>query len=102
MKKYITSLAILAVIALISLSFRSSSTKYGPRLSAVLDNSSQSSFIVYVFFTDKGPEADSRLSDPLSLVTQASIDRRMNVKTPDKIVEMVDVPLYQPYVQTVA
>jgi serine protease AprX len=99
MKKYISSIIILSVIVLIALSFRSSGGKFGPHLSNALDNSSLDHFIVYIYLTDKGPDANLMLSNPGSLITERSIERRLKVKSPDKIVEMTDVPLYQEYVK---
>jgi serine protease AprX len=102
MKKYIISIFVLVLIAVAALSFRNTGEKFGPHLISVLDNKTENTFIVYVNFTDKGPNAGSRLSNPLSLVTQRSIDRRLKVKSPNEVVEMTDVPLYDPYVQMVA
>ena len=102
MKKYISTLAILAIIIIAALSFRTNSGKFGPYLTSVMDKTTENTHIVYVYFKDKGPDANSRLSSSLSLVTQRSIDRRLKVKSPDKVVEMTDVPLYDPYVQSVA
>lgn len=102
MKKYIVTVFVLIIIAVAAFSFRNTDVKYGPRLTNVLDNRSGSTYIVYVYFQDKGPNALARLSNPLSLVTQKSIERRMKVKSPDKIVEMIDVPLYEPYVATIS
>src|SRR5689334_21688197 len=99
MKKYIASVLVVALIAIIALSFRNQDGKFGPHLSRVIDNSPTSTYIVYVYFSDKGPDALSKLSNPLSLVTQRSIERRLKVKDPDHVVDMTDVPLYAPYVQ---
>lgn len=68
----------------------------------VLSNSKETSFVVYVFFTDKGPDAESKLQNPLSLVTQRSLERRAKVLPKDKLVDITDVPLYEPYIQEVA
>lgn len=102
MKKYILILPLAALIIIAVLSFRTESHKYGPHLTSIIDNSAQNTFVVYVFFNDKGPDADSKLLNPLSLVTQSSLDRRKNVMNPDRLVEITDVPLYEPYVQSVA
>ncbi len=102
MKKYIITVFVLVLISVVALSFRNTEMKFGPHLTSVLDNKSESTYIVYVYFSDKGPNASSKLSNPLALVTQKSIDRRMKVKGPDNIVEMTDVPLYEPYVATVS
>ena len=80
MKKYITSIIILAAIVIIALSFKTQSSKIGPRLQTLLDNSNQNKFTVWVYLKDKGPNAEQMLSNPLNLVTQRSIDRRLKVK----------------------
>jgi serine protease AprX len=102
MKKYISSFIIFSAIALIALSFKTENSKIGPHLKAVLDNTSQSDFIVYVYLKDKGPNALSELSNPLNLVTQRSINRRLKVKSPDKVVGFTDIPIYQEYVNEIS
>ena len=98
MKKYISSIIIIFAITLIALSFKTESSKIGPRLKYVLENTSTDNFIVYVYLKDKGPDALSKLSNPLNLVTQRSISRRLKVKSPDKVVDFTDIPVYQEYV----
>lgn len=102
MKKYISSLFIFSAIALIALSFKTESSKIGPNLKAVLDNTSKNDLIVYVYLRDKGPNALSELSNPLNLVTQRSINRRLKVKSPDKVVGFTDIPIYQEYVNEIS
>lgn len=102
MKKYISSIIILVMIAIIAFSFKQGSGKFGPHLTAALENSNADHFIVYIYLMDKGPNAGLMLSNPLSLVTQRSIERRSKVKSPDMIVEMTDVPLYQEYINELA
>jgi hypothetical protein len=98
MKKYFSSIIILVTIAIIALAFKQGSGKFGPHLTAALENSNADHFIVYIYLIDKGPNASQMLSNPLSLVTQRSVERRSKVKSPDMIVEMTDVPLYQGYI----
>jgi serine protease AprX len=102
MKKYLSTLIVLFAVILIAFSFRTNASKYGPRLTYMLDRTGEQNFIVYVYLSDKGPDAQSKLSNPLNLVTQRSVDRRMKVKSPDKIVELIDVPVYPQYVNTIA
>jgi hypothetical protein len=102
MKKYISSIIILVMIAIIAFSFKQGSGKLGPHLTAALENSNADHFIIYIYLMDKGPNAGLMLSNPLSLVTQRSIERRSKVKSPDMIVEMTDVPLYQEYINELA
>ncbi|RPI16468.1 MAG: T9SS C-terminal target domain-containing protein [Ignavibacteriae bacterium] len=102
MKKYILSLVLIIAIAAIALSFRSNSGKFGPRLTNMLDNSPNNHFVVYVFLSDKGPDAFNLLSKPLELVTQRSIDRRLKVKSPNDVVDMTDLPVYNEYLKEIA
>jgi len=98
MKKYISSLIVVSAIVLIAFSFRSGSGKFGPHLTDALEHSSLDHFVVYIYLTDKGPDVNLMLSNPLSLVTQRSIDRRLKVKSPEDVVEITDVPLYPLYI----
>src|SRR5512138_3217473 len=100
MKRYITSVICLILIAAFFISFRSTDGKLGPRLNAVMDNTTQQTFIVYIYFNDKGPDALAMLNNPLSLVTQRSIDRRLKVKTQESVVDYHDIPLYHGYVES--
>lgn len=102
MKKYITSLLAVIIVITLALSFRSTGGKLGPHILSVMDNAPAATYIVYVYLNDKGPNAESKLSDPLSLVTQRSLDRRLKVLPSNSLVSMVDVPLYDPYVQLVS
>src|SRR4030095_9594957 len=102
MKRYITSFILLAVISVVAISFRSTGGKLGPRLTAVLDNTNEQAFIVYIYFTDKGSNAYAMLNNPQSLVTQRSIDRRLKVKSPADVVDFSDIPIYEPYVEQLA
>jgi serine protease AprX len=102
MKKYLSSLFLVIAIAVIALSFRSNSGKFGPHLMYMLDNTGENNFIVYVYLQDKGPNALQKLSNPLSLVTQRSIDRRLKVKTPGDVVDFTDVPVYEDYITEIS
>jgi serine protease AprX len=101
MKKYISSILLLTAIITIAVSFRTGTGKYGPHLSYLMNNSSQTNFIVYVYLNDKGPNAQQKLSNPLNLVTQRSIDRRLKVKSPENVVDLTDVPIYEEYVSLI-
>lgn len=98
MKKYITSIITFSAIALIALSFKTGSSKIGPHLKYVLENTNKNDFVVYVYLKDKGPGALTMLSNPLNLVTQRSVNRRLKVKSPDKVVDFTDIPVYPEYV----
>lgn len=98
MKKFISSFLILSAIVLVAISFRTGSAKYGPHLQSLLDNTNQNNFIVYIYLSDKGPNALTQLSAPLNLVTQRSLDRRTKVKQANDLVDYYDIPVYDGYV----
>jgi serine protease AprX len=102
MKKFISSFVVIALVVLLAPSFRPGKGKIGTQLSYLLDNSNENSFVVWVFFRDKGPNPEQYLSNPLSLVTQRSIDRRLKVKARESVVDIYDVPVYSEYVNAVA
>ncbi len=68
----------------------------GPR------NSSDQNFIVWVYLKDKGPDANSKLLNPLNIVTQRSLDRRSKVKPPNALLDYSDIPLYSDYVNAIS
>lgn len=68
----------------------------------IVSSSKETTFVVYVFFADKGPDAESKLQNPLSLVTQRSLERRAKVLPANKLVDLTDVPLYEPYINEIS
>jgi hypothetical protein len=62
MKKYFSTLVLLIIVIAIALSFRSYNSKLGPRLTAKLDKTSEKSFTVWIYLTDKGPNTQILLS----------------------------------------
>lgn len=102
MKRYFSFLMLTAFLSLSFLSFKSSENKIGNMLSKALDNPSGGNYIVWVYFKDKGPNAMSKLNDPLSIVSQRSLDRRLKVKPAGQLLDFTDVPLYSNYVNSVA
>lgn len=102
MKRYFSFLMLTAFLSLSFLSFKSSENKIGNMLSKALDNPSGGNYIVWVYFKDKGPNAMSKLNDPLSIVSQRSLDRRLKVKPAGQLLDFTDVPLFSNYVNSVA
>ncbi|MBC8487742.1 MAG: S8 family peptidase [Bacteroidetes bacterium] len=104
MKKYISALFItFIVITTISvvIAFKPTTDKIGPRLSATLENTNDNHLVVWVYLNDKGPDAEQLLANPLNLVSQRSIDRRLKVKSPQDVVDMTDVPVYNDYANNI-
>lgn len=102
MKKYLISLSLFLIIGLIVFSFRTTSGKLGSRLTAALDNTSNEQFTVWVYFNDKGPNSTQKLSNPLSIVTQRSLDRRSKVKPAGELLDYTDIPVYEGYISSLA
>ncbi len=102
MKKAISLTLLLAIAVLFSVATKPYNGKLTERLENALKNSQSDKFTVYVYFKDKGPDVQKYLSNPSSLVTEQSLERRKKVLPPDALVEMEDVPLYQPYIDIAA
>ncbi len=102
MKKYLVSVSLIIVIGLIVFSFRSSNEKIGPRLSAVMEKTNVNKFTVWVYFSDKGPGANLKLQNPLSIVTERSLERRSKVKPQNQLVDFTDIPVYNEYINSVS
>jgi subtilisin family serine protease len=93
--------AVLLVLLFSASKFNNNKISY-PFREYVISSSKETSFVVYVFFKDKGPNAESKLLNPLSLVTQRSLDRRAKVLPKNQLVDITDVPLYEPYIQEIS
>jgi serine protease AprX len=102
MKKFLISLTAFVLIGLIAFSFRSNPDKIGPKLSAALDKTNENKFTVWVYFSDKGPGANLKLQNPLSIVTERSLERRSKVKPQDQLVDFTDIPVYSEYIRLVS
>jgi hypothetical protein len=102
MKKITSFLLITVVILAVSIGTKTEYTKISDRVKNAINYSTDDKLVVYVFFNDKGPNAESYLSNPLSLVSQKSLDRRKKVLPENQLVDIDDVPVYQPYVNQVA
>jgi len=102
MKRYYSFLLLVSLLSLSVLSFRSTENKIGNMLSKAIDEKANNTFVVWVYLKDKGPNAMSKLSDPLSIVSQRSLDRRSKVKPPGGLLDYSDIPLYGNYVSSVA
>ncbi len=102
MKRYYSFFIIITFLSLSFLSFRSTENKIGSMLSKAMDDEANQNFVVWVYFKDKGPNAISKLNDPLSIVSQRSLDRRSKVKPAGELLDYTDIPLNNDYVNMVA
>jgi serine protease AprX len=100
--KKILSLSLVAVVFLtIFVATKPKTQKLSPFLKYTIEKSNDNQYGVYIYLKDKGPNAETMLSKPLSLVTQRSLDRRSKVLPQGHLVDLSDVPLYEPYVNEV-
>ena len=97
MKKYFTLFFLAGIIISIFIASKPGTDKFGPFLKKEIEKNSNTNFIVYVYFKDKGPDAEKWLANPLSLVTQRSLDRRAKVLPAGQLVDMTDVPVFKGY-----
>lgn len=97
MKNKLITLTFLLIITITINSFYVKSDKSGPRLSRALSESSQDKFIVWIYFTNKGPNAFQTILNPLNVVSQRSIDRRLKVKSRSNVIDYTDIPVYHTY-----
>ncbi|NOS85829.1 MAG: S8 family serine peptidase [Ignavibacteria bacterium] len=102
MKRYYSLFIIISFLSLSFFSFRSTENKIGSMLSKALDNPANENYVVWVYFKDKGPNAMAKLSNPLAIVSQRSLDRRSKVKPAGGLLDYTDIPLYGEYVSSVA
>ena len=102
MKKVLLILTLLLVSGAVFPAIKPDSEKIGTGLKKALSFSSDSKFVVYIFLKDKGPDVQKYLSNPLSLVSQRSLERRAKVLPPYKLVDYTDVPLFKQYVNSIS
>ena len=104
MKRTLIFLAVTAMVVILLTAFdlTNNNDKIGERLKRNLELNISDNYTIYIYLRDKGPNAQSKLSSPLSLVSQRSLDRRAKVLPENKIVDMTDVPLYDVYVNKLA
>jgi len=97
MKKYISLLIVVFASFAIFLATKPKTEKFSPQLKYVLENNSENYYSVYIYLKDKGPDAESKLSNPLNLVSQRSLDRRAKVLPAGHLVDFTDIPVFEPY-----
>ncbi len=102
MKKLISVLFAAVIVVAAALGTKTEFTKISDSVKNAIDHSTDSKLVVYVFFNDKGPNAERFLSDPLLLVSEKSLERRKKVLPADKLVDITDVPVFEPYVTQVS
>lgn len=90
------------LILTVSIGTKTEYSKISDRVKNAIDYSTDEKLVVYVFFNDKGPNVEQYLSNPLSLVSEKSLERRRKVLPPNQLVDITDVPVFKSYVVQVA
>ena len=90
MKKILLLLFVTVVMFSVSIGSKTEYNKITDNVKNAIDYSTTDRLIVYVYFNDKGPDVNKYLSNPLSLVSQKSLDRRRKVLPEDKLVDFTD------------
>lgn len=96
MKKFVFTLV---CFGLINVFAQNPLEKITPRLQLKMqsDNSSVS-YLVWIYFTDKGNNLDSYFANPQSVVSQKSLDRRAKVLNKAHLISLMDIPVSNVYV----
>jgi serine protease AprX len=97
MKKILSLFLVAIAFMAIFLATKPKTEKFSPQLKYAVENLSDNYYSVYIYLNDKGPNAESKLSNPLNLVSQRSLDRRAKVLPAGHLVNFEDIPIYEPY-----
>ena len=101
--KSLTLLLFAAMIIVVGWSRASAGDKVSIRLAKVLFSAGPEDRIVaWVFLTDKGSHELLKSAVPLSVVSEKAIQRRLNVCSPENVVDYTDVPVEEQYVGQIA
>ena len=89
-------------LILVMLSTVSAQTeKINPILITELSAFENKSEIIWVFFNDKGNTIENYYSNPLSVVSQKSLDRRAKLRTFEKGIDYIDIPVNSNYIKEI-
>ncbi|MCC6255516.1 MAG: S8 family serine peptidase, partial [Ignavibacteriaceae bacterium] len=98
MKKFIITFACFGLITIFA---QSPLEKITPRLQLKMETDLQSSkHLVWIYFADKGNNLDGYYSNPESVVSQKSLDRRTKVFGNNSLIDFSDLPVNQNYINT--
>jgi len=96
MKKLI--LAFLCFVLITSYA-QNSLEKISPKLQLKMQTNPQSeSYLVWIYFTDKGNDLDGYFLNPQTVVSQKSLDRRAKVLSQSSLIDFSDLPVNQNYI----
>ena len=96
MKKLILAFACLGLITIYA---QNPLEKISPKLQLKMQTNPQSdNYLVWVYFADKGSNLDGYFSNPQSVVSQKSLDRRAKVLSQSSLIDFSDLPVNQNYI----
>jgi len=99
-KIFIHSVLLIAVVLLSS--FDNYNSKLSSRLSQkILIQNNDEKNLIWIYFKDKGPGSDNKLSNPSSFLTEESIQRRLKRIKGDVKFDERDIPVNQNYVNEI-
>jgi hypothetical protein len=107
MKKLSLIIGFFAVVGIIFLAFKSGNDlnsfngKIGKHLQEAIVKNSESNFIVWVYLNDKGPDAMQKLSNPLAIVSEKSLERRKKVLPENQLLDYTDIPVSETYLNNI-
>ena len=92
----------LVCFGLINVFAQSPLEKITPRLQLKMETDLQSDrYLVWIYFIDKGNNVDAYFSNPESVVSQKSLDRRTKVFRNNGLIDFSDLPVNQYYINQV-
>lgn len=97
MKKLFPIFIVAITLLVMFIASKPRTDKFSPQLKYAVENLNENQYSVYIYLNDKGPNAELMLNNPLSLVSQRSLDRRAKVLPAGHLVEFSDIPIYEPY-----
>jgi len=73
--------------------------KITPKLQLKMQSNSQTDkYLIWVYFNDKGSNLESYYSDPQSVVSQKSLERRAKVLSESSLIDFTDIQVNQNYI----
>jgi len=96
-------LAGIAIVLFAGILFAQSSVeKFTPHLDDVIRNANQNEeLLVWIFFSDKGDDAQNYLSKPSTVVSEKSLKRRAKVLSEGRLISQTDLPVNQNYINQI-
>jgi serine protease AprX len=92
-------LIVILVFTVIPIFAQSPVDKLSNRLKAKIENESQNSqHLVWIYFTDKGTDNQKYYSNPETVVSRKSLDRRTKVLSESALIDFSDLPVNEAYI----